>query len=63
MFGELQSIANLAKYPATTPVDAVPRAMSKTSIEKRLERLLARPAKRVRPSKKHKLRKRKASRS
>ena len=38
MFGELQSIANLAKYPATTPVDAVPRAMSKTSIEKRLER-------------------------
>jgi len=38
MFGELQSIANLAKYPATTPVDAVPRAMSKTSIEKRLDR-------------------------
>src|SRR5690348_8069871 len=38
MFGELQSIANLAKYPATTPVDAVPRAMSKTSVEKRLER-------------------------
>jgi len=38
MFGELQSIANLAKYPATTPVDAAPRATSKTSIEKRLER-------------------------
>jgi len=39
--------------------------MRLTHIEKRLERLLARPSKRPRPlpSKKHKLRKRKASRS
>jgi len=38
MFGELQSIANLAKYPANTPVDTVPRATSRISSEKRLER-------------------------
>ena len=36
--------------------------MRLTHIEKRLERLLARPAKRLRSTKKHKLRKRKASR-
>jgi hypothetical protein len=37
--------------------------MRLTHIEKRLERLLARPAKRPRPTKKQKFRKRKASRS
>jgi DNA-binding NtrC family response regulator len=38
MFGELQSIANLAKYPANTPVDTGPRATGRISSEKRLER-------------------------
>jgi DNA-binding NtrC family response regulator len=40
MFGELQSIANLAKYPANPGVDAPPRATPatpKSSAEKRLE--------------------------
>jgi DNA-binding NtrC family response regulator len=37
MFGELQSIANLAKYPASAPVDAPPRATARISGEKRLE--------------------------
>lgn len=41
MFGELQSIANLAKYPANTGIstgdDAPPRAIIKSSAEKRLE--------------------------
>ena len=38
MFGELQSIASLAKYPANTPAEAPPRATVKVSVEKRLER-------------------------
>jgi DNA-binding NtrC family response regulator len=38
MFGELQSIANLAKYPANAPVDVPPRATARISSEKRLER-------------------------
>ncbi len=37
MFGELQSIANLAKYPAATGAEAPPRATGKAPIEKRLE--------------------------
>jgi DNA-binding NtrC family response regulator len=37
MFGELQSIANLAKYPANPGVDGQPRAIPKSSAEKRLE--------------------------
>ena len=37
MFGELQSVANLAKYPANNAVDVPPRAPGKTSAEKRLE--------------------------
>ena len=38
MFGELQNIANLAKYPANAGVDAAPRAIpAKSSAEKRLE--------------------------
>ena len=39
MFGELQSIASLAKYPANAPADTPPRATGRISIEKRLERL------------------------
>jgi DNA-binding NtrC family response regulator len=38
MFGELQSIANLAKYPANAPVDVPPRATPRIPSEKRLER-------------------------
>jgi DNA-binding NtrC family response regulator len=38
MFGELQSIANLAKYPATAPLDTLPRPTTRISSEKRLER-------------------------
>ncbi len=38
MFGELQSIANLAKYPANAPADVAPRATARISSEKRLER-------------------------
>ena len=38
MFGELQSIANLAKYPANAPADIPPRATGRISSEKRLER-------------------------
>ncbi len=38
MFGELQSVANLAKYPANAPLDSMPRVTSKISSEKRLER-------------------------
>jgi DNA-binding NtrC family response regulator len=38
MFGELQSIANLAKYPANAPADLPPRATARISSEKRLER-------------------------
>ena len=38
MFGELQSIANLAKYPANSGVDAPPRVTPKSSAERRLER-------------------------
>ena len=38
MFGELQSIANLAKYPANAPADVPPRATARISSEKRLER-------------------------
>ena len=37
MFGELQSIANLAKYPANAPADVAPRATARISSEKRLE--------------------------
>ena len=37
MFGELQSIANLAKYPANAPADVQPRATPRISNEKRLE--------------------------
>ena len=37
MFGELQSIANLAKYPANAPADVQPRAAPRISSEKRLE--------------------------
>ena len=37
MFGELQSIANLAKYPASTGTDAPPRAPGKASADKRLD--------------------------
>ena len=37
MFGELQSIASLAKYPANPGVDASPRAIPRSSAEKRLE--------------------------
>jgi DNA-binding NtrC family response regulator len=37
MFGELQSIASLAKYPANTPADTPPRATGRIAIEKRLE--------------------------
>ncbi len=37
MFGELQSVANLAKYPPNNAVAAPPRAPGKTSGEKRLE--------------------------
>jgi DNA-binding NtrC family response regulator len=37
MFGELHSVANLAKYPANNAVDIPPRAPGKTSAEKRLE--------------------------
>jgi DNA-binding NtrC family response regulator len=37
MFGELQSIANLAKYPASTGTDAPPRASGKPSVDKRLD--------------------------
>ena len=37
MFGELQSIANLAKYPANAPADVAPRAAPRISSEKRLE--------------------------
>ena len=37
MFGELQSIANLAKYPANAPADGQPRAAPRISSEKRLE--------------------------
>jgi DNA-binding NtrC family response regulator len=37
MFGELQSIASLAKYPASAPADVQPRATPRTSSEKRLE--------------------------
>jgi DNA-binding NtrC family response regulator len=38
MFGELQSIANLAKYPANAPLDTLPRPTTRISSEKRLER-------------------------
>ena len=38
MFGELQSIANLAKYPANAPAAIPPRATGRISSEKRLER-------------------------
>jgi DNA-binding NtrC family response regulator len=38
MFGELQSIANLAKYPANAPADVPPRATARISSDKRLER-------------------------
>jgi DNA-binding NtrC family response regulator len=37
MFGELQSIANLAKYPTSAGTDAPPRASGKPSIDKRLD--------------------------
>ena len=37
MFGEIQSYANLAKYPATSNPDAAPRSLGKISVDKRLE--------------------------
>ncbi|MGH8851750.1 MAG: sigma-54 interaction domain-containing protein [Casimicrobiaceae bacterium] len=37
MFGELQSFANLAKYPAGTVSNAMPREPGKASFDKRLE--------------------------
>ncbi|HEY2863077.1 MAG TPA: sigma-54 dependent transcriptional regulator [Casimicrobiaceae bacterium] len=38
MFGELQSIANLAKYPSSANLDVPPRAIPRTLAAKRLER-------------------------
>lgn len=38
MFGELQSIANLAKYPSSANLDVAPRVIPRTVAAKRLER-------------------------